>query len=62
MNTIVLAVFIFTESKRFPRASINREEIPLDPTLIVVVQLASAHCSIFDCAHFGHKAPNPKLH
>ena len=57
VDAIVLAVFVFAKPQCLPCAPVDREEISLDSTFVVVVELASTDRSTFNRVHFGHLVP-----
>jgi hypothetical protein len=42
------------KSEGFPRGAVHLEEISLNATLVVLVQIADPDRSLFDCVHFRH--------
>jgi hypothetical protein len=54
VDAIMLAVFVFTKSERFPRGAIHLEEVSLNASLVVFVQIANADSPLLDGVHFGH--------
>jgi hypothetical protein len=56
VDTVVLSVFIFAKSQRFPSPAFSRKKISFDSTFVVIVELTGTNGSIFDGIHLGHKA------
>jgi hypothetical protein len=54
VHSIVFPVFILAKSEGFPRGAIHLEEVSLDATLVVLVQLATADSPMLDGVHFWH--------
>jgi hypothetical protein len=54
MDAVVSSVLVFTEPERSPGRAIHVEQVSLDPSLVVSVELARSDGAAFNGVHFGH--------